>query len=80
MTYFNPALTDPEMLASASVMEGYPVRTLAQRLALRRAIACSVRDDLARVRMMTEAGELAPALVLLDECRARLDWSGDVPR
>ncbi|CAB4140572.1 hypothetical protein UFOVP669_46 [uncultured Caudovirales phage] len=80
MSYFNPALTDPEMLASASFMEGYPVRTLAQRLALRRAIACSVREDLARVRTLQQAGELAQALVLLDECRARLDWSSDVPR
>lgn len=80
MTYFNPALTDPEMLASASVMEGYPVRTLAQRLALRRAIVQAVADELVRVRTLTEAGELAPALVLLDECRARLDWSSDVPR
>lgn len=80
MTYFNPALTDSEMLAAASVMEGYPVRTLAQRLTLRRAIACSVRDDLARVRELQQAGELAQALALLDECRARLDWSKDVPR
>lgn len=80
MTYFNRALTDPEMLASASVMEGYPVRILAQRLALRRAIAQCVSQDLVRVRELQQAGEMARALALLDDCRSRLDWSRDVPR
>ena len=75
----NPCHTDAELIRAGEGLSSPLVRVLVARIADRNAEALAVRDLLATVRQMIEAGQLAEALELIDKARAALDWRWSVP-
>jgi len=79
MTYFDSRLTDAELLRAASVMQSTPIRTLAQRLQERGAIAGRVQKRVLEAIALMDAGEYEEAWRDLERCAAALDWKDHVP-
>ena len=79
MTYFDSRLTDAELLRAASVMQSTPIRTLAQRLQDRGAIAGRVQRHILQSLALIDADQNAQAWAHLERCAAAMDWKDHVP-
>lgn len=79
MPYFDPRLTDAELMSAASVMQSDAVRTLAARLKDRGAIAGRVQARVLAALQMIDAGQHDTAWRELDRCAQALDWKTHVP-
>jgi hypothetical protein len=75
----NPCHTDAELIRAGQFTASPIVRVLVARIADRNNEALAVRDLLATIRGMIDAGQLREALALIDKAREALDWRWSVP-
>lgn len=74
-----PAHTDAELIRAAAGLSSPLVRVLVARIADRGREALAVRELLATIRGLIEAGQLREALALIDQARDALDWRWTAP-
>lgn len=74
-----PAHTDAELIRAATGLSSPLVRVLVARIADRGREALAVRELLATIRGLIEAGQLREALALIDQARDALDWRWTAP-